>query len=757
MNTFPLYFAEPFPINQLPETNTLEPGSMFLQKDNGEAVMIRTEVISKIATSAVKGEATPTSFPTPYVPADYPDGLYEKWEVKTPGTYINFINSSNVPIEISADDLEEKLFYINVTNGVSKKDPIDLPKASNYIKKFSDLTFPAPAGTQAIHEDGYYFVDQGQTATVNDVPGVSSKWVRIGTPISKTFNPSTKDEAQGGKQISDYLFGTLESYSNILMDTAIGDSWENVPVSGFDSLKIPVQSQDLIKIVGLTSSNTQVNVCFRKNGLKYYCDYPIINTQFAIPAGFSELGLTINGEPGWFVERNINGAIDQKAAKITESSIFPFWESGSLDGNGNPAPAPGYFRSLILTQGIEYLKFENLTGASLKLYRDDKQFVLLENIAQNTEYSTKGYSYFLVVRSGSPTGDEIITAGKKSAAKLYTPYLDLIDFGLIPGKDVDDATRDFNTQKANEAAIQVLENGGGTLFGRTEKFRISKITIPVSNFWRKIEIAGAVAPVHMYGTVGAYDINSVELNQMELISDLQDPTSGVINVSPGNLEEGFNYVELCVTKLRIKTYQNPNCHGINASNAIQLKVEDVGIDTGVYNVLCLAPTHGTTGIITPKNNNAALTYLTNPSVQGFYSGYDINEHTDGQRVNAHSCKNGLILKNANHASYFARVLMQRCTNYITVEGHHIINIAQLNMEQVGTGQYDSTNAWQKALYQVNDPNNLGIGSITWANVRGNVAGSSPYISIKGAAGLIIKREGSENRLLDPGSPDPNPA
>ncbi|WP_288447902.1 hypothetical protein [uncultured Chryseobacterium sp.] len=87
------------------------------------------EKVNKISTSAVKGEATPSSSPTPYNPTDYPKGLYEKWEVKTAGTYANFKDGATPPqpIVITTADLDKKLAYINVTNGVAKKDTIDIP------------------------------------------------------------------------------------------------------------------------------------------------------------------------------------------------------------------------------------------------------------------------------------------------------------------------------------------------------------------------------------------------------------------------------------------------------------------------------------------------------------------------------------------------------------------------------------------------------------------------------------------------------
>jgi len=45
-------------------------------------------------------------------------------------------------------------------------------------------------------------------------------------------------------------------------------------------------------------------------------------------------------------------------------------------------------------------------------------------------------------------------------------------------------------------------------------------------------------------------------------------------------------------------------------------MENVFINTGAYNVQASKPTHGTSGLITPACNNAALTILRNVVVTG---------------------------------------------------------------------------------------------------------------------------------------------
>ena len=75
--------------------------------------------------------------------------------------------------------------------------------------------------------------------------------------------------------------------------------------------------------------------------------------------------------------------------------------------------------------------------------------------------------------------------------------------------------------------------------------------------------------------------------------------------------------------------------------AVQCKLENVFVNTGVYNVQASKPTHGTCGLITPACNNAALTVLRNVVVTGYHTGILVNEHTDGDSIVVASNINGL--------------------------------------------------------------------------------------------------------------------
>jgi hypothetical protein len=213
-------------------------------------------------------------------------------------------------------------------------------------------------------------------------------------------------------------------------------------------------------------------------------------------------------------------------------------------------------------------------------------------------------------------------------------------------------------------------------------------------------------------------------------------------VSKNSLYGGFSAVHVVIENLDVRTYDDPAIGGIDLHYAMQCRLENVFINTGVYNVQSAKPTHGTKGLVTPAINNAALTILRNVAVTGYHTGIVINEHTDGDHIILGSNIHGLDFATAHHASRFDRVSSMRCTNHITVTGKHGFTIEQLNIENAGPGQTDANNEWQKLSHDLNDPQNLGIGEITYWVVRGGV-GAVEDFSINGGAKIRARRIGEE--------------
>lgn len=102
--------------------------------------------------------------------------------------------------------------------------------------------------------------------------------------------------------------------------------------------------------------------------------------------------------------------------------------------------------------------------------------------------------------------------------------------------------------------------------------------------------------------------------------------------SPDSLYGGFSAVNVVLKKLDIRTSDNPGIGGVDLGHALQCKLQDVFINTGVCNVRAAEPTRGTSGLITPACNNAAWTILRNVTVTGYRDGIVVNEHTDGDNI-----------------------------------------------------------------------------------------------------------------------------
>jgi len=203
----------------------------------------------------------------------------------------------------------------------------------------------------------------------------------------------------------------------------------------------------------------------------------------------------------------------------------------------------------------------------------------------------------------------------------------------------------------------------------------------------------------------------------------------------------FSGVYVIIKNLEVRTYDNPGISGIDMGKAAQCKIENVYVNTDIYNVQASKPTHGTSGLITPANNNGALTILNNVLVTGYHNGIVVNEHTDADSIVVASNVNGLNFLGANHASRFARVGTYRNTHHVTVSGKHGFSIEQLNTEMPGRGQTNAGNAWQTLVSDINDPKNLGIGDINYWVVEGGVGAVEKFIK-NGGARIQGRRIGS---------------
>jgi hypothetical protein len=327
-------------------------------------------------------------------------------------------------------------------------------------------------------------------------------------------------------------------------------------------------------------------------------------------------------------------------------------------------------------------------------------------------------------------------AALSGAAPAKVRIFDVRDFGAV-GDDTTDNTAAFS--KCLEALVAA---GGGRMFLPDGVYRGRIVIPPVSRplpSWITVEIAGASEPTHVFGTIGDFPLQS----HGTILKCLAETGPSVISAvkSPASLYGGFSAVNVVIRNLDIRTYDNPGIGGVDLEHALQCKLEDVFINTGVYNVRASKPTRGTSGLVTPAGNNAAWTILRNVTVTGYRDGIVVNEHTDGDNIVLGCNINGLNFQRAHHASRFARVSSCRNVNTVTVSGAHGFSIDQLNIEQPGPHQTDPQNAWQATVSDVNDPDHLGTADINYWVVIGNVGARDTFI-LKGGAGIRARRIGS---------------
>jgi hypothetical protein len=319
------------------------------------------------------------------------------------------------------------------------------------------------------------------------------------------------------------------------------------------------------------------------------------------------------------------------------------------------------------------------------------------------------------------------------------------DYGAI-GDDKTD-----NTAAFSKCLDAVIAAGGGRMFLPDGVYR-GRITIPpVSKpapSWITVEIVGESEPAPVFGTVGNFPLQ----NKGTIVKCLAESGAAAISAdkAPDALYGGFSAVYVVVRNLDIRTYDNPGISGIDLYYAMQCRLENVFINTGVYNVQATQPTHNSKGLVTPVSNNAALSILRNVTVSGYHTGIVVFEHTDADSIVVAGNIHGLDFGTAHHASRFGRVGAYRNTHHITISGKHGFSIEQMNTEQPGPGQTNARNAWQTLVSDINDPKNLGTADINYWVVEGNV-GAVGKFTLTGGANIRARRIGSSPETRMPAS------
>lgn len=334
----------------------------------------------------------------------------------------------------------------------------------------------------------------------------------------------------------------------------------------------------------------------------------------------------------------------------------------------------------------------------------------------------------------------VFAAGRSAPVSLTPEGPNIRVFNVTKYGAVGDDKTD-NTAAFSACIKAVIDAGGGRMYIPDGVYR-GRIIVPGTKKWITVEIVGESEPTPIFGTIGSFPFpkNGTILKCL----DKSGPAVIYADNKPEKLYMRFSGINVVLRNLDVRTYDNPGINGVDLENAAQCKIENVFINTGIYNVQASKPTDGTSGIITPACNNAALTVLRNVVVTGYHTGIMVNEHTDGDNIVVASNINGLEFRQAHHASRFARVGTYRNTHHVTVSGKHGFSIGQMNTEMPGAGQTNAGNAWQELISDINDPKNLGIGDINYWVVEGNVGAVDKFVK-NGGASIRTRRIGSTTK------------
>lgn len=189
-----LPFVKIQPISELPLINTLTPGgSMLIEESDGTAKRISTDVfyqlLHEIAIPIFPTDTGPFTANTWHKPMTY---------TADPGT--NYPNAGS----LKAIEGYDTLFFYNGTTWIKYANK--LPQSENKINTWVVGSYVS--GKQVIYTDQSIY-EANAAVTSSDVPGVSSKWTKKvggGATVATAFIPTNSTDAQGAKQIKDFIY-----------------------------------------------------------------------------------------------------------------------------------------------------------------------------------------------------------------------------------------------------------------------------------------------------------------------------------------------------------------------------------------------------------------------------------------------------------------------------------------------------------------------------------------------------------------------
>jgi hypothetical protein len=141
----------------------------------------------------------------------------------------------------------------------------------------------------------------------------------------------------------------------------------------------------------------------------------------------------------------------------------------------------------------------------------------------------------------------------------------------------------------------------------------------------------------------------------------------------------------------------------------------------------------------PGNNNGAYTRADAVNVFGFYTGFEMGEHTVGRQLSAWGCKRVVSVPFCYHASKIERLMGVHCQKGIVFTGEHYLDVDQFDIEHAVSG-------WWATTADIDDASNYGNGLIRWHVVKAGVGVDRTFTQV-GGSGLTVVELGYESDTL----------
>lgn len=315
------------------------------------------EKIDKVSVSGIKGEAFPDTVPTEYNPIQYPDGLFEKYEVHTAGTYTNFKKADGTPIVVTDSDLDKKLAYITVTNGVAKLQTIAI-EGSTAKKVF----------------------DKNDDDNPSTMKAAADRWDKTLKVLDHFVNAAQVQEEeitmpQSGETDGKFLNGSLNEV------LAADAGWGIIPISSLTGF------QKLVVKGDTTSLGNNCLYLAKKNADNTFTNLKVggDNTDFEVPIDFTAqhyLYSRFKGQTRFYKKNEspdvlldaVKLYIDSKATGKIEGVFYPEdYGAVALDPR-NPdsgKDCTGAFNAMFLDMFTNYPKINSYRVVLRGVYRID--------------------------------------------------------------------------------------------------------------------------------------------------------------------------------------------------------------------------------------------------------------------------------------------------------------------------------------------------------------------------------------------------